>query len=75
MPMHWQDINNRLMRQGPERSHRIPKQYRYNAAEWMLKSKTGMIWITELDYAQLVAGLYYETLSGTKASNISMTEI
>ena len=58
------------MRQGPERSHRVPKQYAYNAAEWMLKSKTGMIWITELDYAQLVAGLYYETLSGTKACNI-----
>ena len=46
----------------------VPKQYRYNAAEWMLKSKTGMIWITELDYAQLVAGLYYETLSGTNTT-------
>ena len=73
--MHWQAVNNRLLRQGPERSHRVPKQYRYNAAEWMLKSKTGMIWITELDYAKLIAGLYYETLSGTNTKIGAISQI
>ena len=64
-----QAINNRLKKQGPERSHNIPKQYEEAsldpALEWVLKSTTPVILIRELDAEKLTLEITHSTLSGT----------
>ena len=58
-------INNRLKKQGKERSHNLPKEYGRDWIKWILDSPAGVIAIHELESTQRLVGLRYTTLSGT----------
>ena len=52
------------MEQQGERSHTIPKQYE-DVTDWILKSPTSVIWMTDIDSQKLSTTLTHSTVSGS----------
>ena len=56
-------LNRRIERQGKERTHTIPKHYK-GRTDWVLKSPTPVIWMSDVDMQKLNAKVVHSTVSG-----------
>ena len=57
-------INKRFEKQGKNRSHSTPTQYK-GTTDWVVKSPTPVMRICEIDTAKLSLPVTHSTLSGT----------
>ena len=59
-----QALNKKFERQGKERSHSVPKQYKGHT-DWVLKSPTPVMMMADVDTEELGYAITHSTLSGT----------